>query len=344
MSDVIDNGAEATEESVPGQESADTVIETLEDFDESNESVDSEEGSEEVVDVEEASDEDLEEVLEDDDASEEDKEAAVEEIKRRMTLKIHGEERELNLDSDDDLELLRQMAQKGEGADSKFQEAAQMRKQMEALANLLQEDPMEAMRRIGHDPEELAQKYVEQRLEDMKLSPEQKRIKELETKLKAEEDAKEELARERAAAERMRIEEQYAEQVDMDISTALEASKLPRSPYVVDRIINTMAAAIDQGYEDITVAEVVPYVEQKMIKELQDMYAAMPEDTVEELLGKGTLDRMRKKRINTVKKAKNTAKEIKNTGQSEVRKAEAKDKKEAKPLNSKDFFKNLGSY
>lgn len=338
-------GVQPQETPVSGEDSANEVIDSIESA--SQQAQDEGHITEDVsddVDVEDASDEELEDVLDDDSASDVEKQEAKKELTRRLKLKIRGEERELDLSNDDDIALLQEMAQKGEGADSKFQEAATMRKQMEKLADLLQKNPMEALKRIGHDPEELAQKYVERRLEEMKLSPEQKRIKELEERLAKEEEAKKELEQKKQEQEKARLEEQYARKIDEDITSALEKSKLPRSAYVVDRIVNTMAAAIENGYEDVSVADVVPYVEEKMVKELQEMYDAMPEEVIEQLLGKNTMERMRKRRINRAKKKVASPSEIKPTGETEVKKAREAQEREDKALNSKDFFKNIGSY
>ena len=105
-----------------------------------------------------------------------------------------------------------------------------------------------------------------------------------------------------------------------------------------------MAAAIHNGYEDVTVADVVPYVKEQVFQELQEMNKALPDDVIDSLLGKDVLDRRRQRRVKRAKKKVETPSEIKQTGEAEVKKAQAQAAKEDKPKSSKDFFKSIGSY
>ena len=123
-------------------DAADEVIETMDSNEENSEegSYEGNEGDEfvesegEAVDAEDASDEELKDVLEDDDASTEDKKEAVAELSKRISMKINGKDEEFDLADDDHIAKLKSMAQKGEGADQKFQEAADLKKKMEAFA------------------------------------------------------------------------------------------------------------------------------------------------------------------------------------------------------------------
>jgi len=345
MSEVHDAGAPAAENTP--EQSAEEVISTVDEATEAssgNVDVGGEEVYEEdAVDVEEASDEELAEVLADGESSEEEVAEAQEELVRRLSLKINGKETEFDLSSDDDLEKLREFAQKGEGADQKFQEAAQLRKQMESFVQLMQEDPIKALQELGHDPDMIAEAHMQKRIEEMKKSPEQLELEKLRAEIEQERKKAEKLENEKFEAEQARIQEEYSRQLDVDITNALESSELPKSAYVVKRLAENLIIGLEKN-PDITVADVLPVVEKQIKGEIQQMFGAMPEDVIERILGDETSNRLRKRRLKRMKKTPQTASQVKPTGQSEIKKAQAEAAKSEKPKNAKDFFKNIGSY
>lgn len=342
MSDIHDAGAPAADPTP--EQAAEAVIDSVS---EANEEVAQASGeelvSEESVDVEEASDEELAEVLADGESSEEEVAEAQEELVRRLSLKINGKEQEFDLSSDSDLERLREFAQKGEGADQKFQEAAQMRKQMESFVELMQQDPIRALQELGHDPDKIAEMHMQKRIEEMQKSPEQLELEKLRAEIEKERKKAEQLENEKFEAEQARIQEEYSRQLDIEITDALETSELPKSAYVVKRLAENLMLGLEKN-PDITVADVLPIVEKQIKGEIQQMFGAMPEDVIEGILGEDTSNRLRKRRLKRMKKAPETASQVKATGQSEIKKAQAEAAKEKKPASAKDFFKNIGSY
>lgn len=294
--------------------------------------------SDEGLEASEASDSELEDIIDDEEASEEEVQEAKQELAKRMSLKINGKEQEFDLGNDADIERLKQFAQKGEGADQKFQEAAKIRKQMEAFVTLMQQDPIKALQQLGHDPDDLAEKHMQRRIEEMQKSPEQLEREKIQKELEDMRKEKERLENEKFESEQMRLQEEYARQLDQELSEALEESKLPRSPYVVKRIAENLRLAI-QKKPDISVKDILPVVERQITSEIQQMFGALPEDVIEQLLGNDVSNRLRKRRLNKMKKAVDTASSIKPTGAAEINKAKAQE--ETSPVSVKDFFKNI---
>lgn len=341
MSDIND-AAPAAEEALSGPEaSAEEVIGSIEESDGAHAgNVD----AGEELDTAEASDEELEDVLDDENASDEEKEDAVQELKKRLKLKVNGKEIEEEIDFNDE-DRLREILQKGHAADSKFQEAANLRKQMEQFVQLMQSDPIRALRELGHDPDDIAEKHMKHRLEEMQLSPEQRRVNELNAKLEKMEAEKKALEEEKLQEQQSRAQQEYERQLDKEMTEALESSTLPKSPYVVKRIAETMMAALDSAEEgqEIRVADVLPHVEKSIKSEIQQMFGALPGDVIEKILGDNVTSKMRKYRRSKIKKTPETASSVKATGNAEI-KANADSKKEDKPSSAKDFFSNIGSY
>lgn len=262
------------------------------------------------------------------------------ELKKKLKLKVRGKEREEEIDFNDD-EKLRKMLEKAYGADETFQEASKTRKQMEAFAKLLQEDPVEALRHFGHDVDAIAQKYLESRIEEMQKSPEQLELEKLRKEVEKERKARERIEQERIEAQKAQIEQEYARKLDDEITGSLAKANLPKSPYVVKRIAENLMIALQKGYTDVSVDDVLPVVDKQIKSELRDFFGALPEDVFEQILGNDVVTKLRKQRVAKAKQAPVTASSVKPTGVSEALKAETVKKEEK--LSSKDFFRRLGT-
>ena len=266
--------------------------------------------------------------------------AAVQEMKKRLKLKVDGREVEEEIDFNNE-DYLREMLQKGKSADSKFQKASQMEKEMKQLIKLFQEDPYEALMRMGHDPDLLAEKRIEQKIKELEKSPEQIEREKLQKELEKERKIREKLEQEKLDAEKARVAAEYSRKLDTEITEALASSKLPKSPYVVKRLAENLMQAMRMGYDDVSVKDVLPVVEKQIHGEIQQMFGAMPEDVIEQILGQDVSDKLRKRRLNKMKAAPEST--VKATGTAET-KAKAAASEKPKPIDPKDFWKKLGDY
>lgn len=332
MSDSKTAAPAAQETSTPEQ-SAEKVLATIP----SNEAEVDSEGSE-AIDASEASDAELEEIQNSEEATTEEKKEAVAELKKRMKFRINGREVEKEIDFNDE-DALRELLQKGFAADERFQTASQLEKKMKQFAEALQEDPFEALRAAGHDPDKLTESYMKKRVEELAKSPEQLQLEKLQKEIEKERKMREQLENEKLTAEQQKVEAEYSRQLDEEITSALTSSELPKSPYVVKRIAENLMLAIEKGNEDVSVQDVLPIVERQIKQEIQQMFEAMPEDVIEKVLGNNVSNKLRKRRLSGMKKAPDTASGVKQTGQAELKKSQPKE--EAKPVKARDFFKNF---
>lgn len=265
--------------------------------------------------------------------------AQVQEMKRRLKLKVDGREIEEEVDLNNE-DYLREMLQKGKSADSKFQKASKIEKDMKDLIKLFQEDPYEALVKMGHDPDVLAEKRIEQKIKEMEKSPEQLQLEKLQKELEKKDKVLKQIEQEKLEAEKAKVYEEFSRQLDTEITDALSSSTLPKSPYVVSRLAQTMMDAIGMGYADVRPQDILPVVEKQIRSEIQQMFGVMPEDVIEEMLGKDVSEKLRKSRLKKMKSAPETANAIKATG-----KAEEKVKSSEKTkVNAIDFWKKFGDY
>jgi len=331
----VPNPNPGSSEVVSGEASAQEVMNGVDHADQESQEIEHLE-----LDAEKASEEELEEVLEDNSASDQEKKQAAKELKKRLKLKVNGREIEEEIDFNDD-DKLRELLQKGYAADSKFQEAAGLKKQMQAFVQLMQQDPIQALQKLGHDPDKIAEMHMQKRIEEMQKSPEQIAQEKMQKELEALKAEKELLEKEKFDAEQKRVQDQYARQLDEEITSGLKNSELPKSPYVVKRIAELMMLGLSKN-KNISVQDVLPIAEKQIKGEIQQMFAAMPEEIIEKILGQDVSNKLRKRRLNKMKKSVETASQVKQTGKAEINANKAKET--VKPVNSKDFFKKIGSY
>lgn len=225
-------------------------------------------------------------------------------LKKKYSLTVNGKQKDVELDLDNDEDVKRYL-QKAYGADEKFQEAAMTRKQAEALVEMLRKDPLSVLSHpeLGIDVRALAQRVINQELEEMSLSPEQKRLKEMEGELTKYKEAQKKAEDAARKSEMDRMDREQAMALDEEITSALSSTTLPKSPYVVKRVADAMIEAIGLGYENVTPAQVMSYVEAQVKSEIADMFGSAPDKVFEEIVGKGRLDKYRKDRVAKAKTA-----------------------------------------
>lgn len=258
-------------------------------------------------------------------------------IKKAYKLKVDGKDVDV-----DEAELIKR-AQMGFSADAKWQEAATIKKQMEGFLTLLQQDPSEALARLGMDVDDLAERHIQRRIEEMKKTPEQlereKLQKEIE-KYKKESEMRQKQARDE---EIQRLQSKFSVEIENDISSALEdaTSGLPKSPYVIKRVADLLILAMQKGKKDVRARDVLPMIKEEVRNELREMYNVVPDDMFEEMVGKDRLTKYRKGKIKKPKAPTASASDVKSTGQAEMK--ANKETKETPRIRAKDFFNKLGS-
>lgn len=236
-------------------------------------------------------------------------EAEIKKALKSYDLKVNGKSKKIDIDMDNDEEVKKYL-QKAMASDEKFQEASQYKRQAEQLVEMLQNDPLSILRNpaLGLDIRKLAEQVLLQDLEDQQKSPEQKKIEEYERKLKEYEDRKTKEDDERKSAQLREATMRQTQEIENSMLSALEKSDFPPEPFFVRRVADVMAAAVESGWEDVTIEDIMPYVESKFKSDFGSLINKHKDPAkLEKLLGKGVLDDYRKANIAKVKKAPTTA-------------------------------------
>jgi hypothetical protein len=234
-------------------------------------------------------------------------ETAKEKAARIKRFKSAGQEMEFNLDDDKSVEELIKLAQLGGGARLSMQEKAELKKQQDRLSKLGKENPKELLKEFGHDPEALAEAILQAKIDELAKSPEQKKQEELQAKYEEAVKKLQEAENQKEAETMNRLQIEAAQSLNQEIVEALEANPvLPKSQLTVKRIAEGLSWAIENGFPQATVKDIIPFVKKEMQKEFQQHVEALPEEFIEEFFGQQIMERLRQSRLKKHKEIKAT--------------------------------------
>lgn len=283
----------------------------------------------EAESVEELQDE-IEQAIEDGASQEE-----VQNMVKQFKLKVNGKEftKEIDLNDEESLKRELQMAHAGRDA---MQRARELEKEYAKAIEELRADPASVFKELGMDFNEISEQHLRAQLEEMNKSPEELEREQMQREL---ERFREEASRAKEESERIQYEQavsQQKQELNHEIEEALSShSDLPPSQKTYQKIAETMMWAIDQGYDDVRVEDVIPVVKNELREEMSTLFEQMPVEMFEQYIGKKNMGRLREQRISRAKKGSEAAK-VKETAIESV-KQESK-----KKIRAKDYFRNLG--
>lgn len=225
-------------------------------------------------------------------------------LKKKLKIKVDGIETEEEVNFEDE-EGLKKHLQKSKAFDKRAKEYASLRNTVESLMAELQSDPEAAMRKLGKDPEKMAEEILKRKIAEMEKSPEQVEREKMQKELEDLRTEKKRSEEERQNLELEKMRNQYATEIENDITNAISGSSLPKgNPRVVKRIAQTMYQVMEMKdakgepmYPDVKVKDVLPIVEKEWKEELRSYFDSSAEDMIEELVGKHNLEKLRKKRL-----------------------------------------------
>lgn len=274
-------------------------------------------------------------------------EAAVEAKKeaariRKLKLKVDGQEleEELPFELDDNPEVVEYMTrqlQLSKAAQKRMAESSQLQKEVKYFLEELRKNPKKVLAdpSIGIDVKQLAAQIIEEEIANAQKSPEQLEKERLENELKSLQEEREREREEAREKEFARLQEIEYERYDTLISKAIETSDLPKSPYVVKKIADYMLLGLNEGI-DVSPEDVLPLVRDEIQNDLRDMFAVMPDEVIEKIVGKDVFNRVRKKNVAKAKSAPQPVKSaIKDTGVSTKASSTSSD---AQKKTFRDFF------
>lgn len=197
-------------------------------------------------------------------------------------------------------------AQKGMGADSKYQEAAALRKQATAALEALKTNPTEAFKLLGTDARKWAQEYLEEVASDAMLTPEQKRDRDERNDLKSKAKELEELKKAKEEEGNKVVRERIEKELSEKVIGALETSGLPKTKEVVKRIAQKMITWREAGFKQVQPADVIADVKKEYMEDLKALLGGAGEDQLEAFLGEESVKKLIKSRNKKIESKQGT--------------------------------------
>ena len=264
--------------------------------------------------------------------------ASEEEVKsmiKSFELKVNGKTftKELDLSDEDAVKRELQKAYAGQQA---MQKVRELEKSYEQALSELQSNPAKFLSEMGMDFDELSYNHLKSLNEQMQKSPEELAREQMQQELEEARAEAQRLKEEKESAEYERIYAEQQKALNDEIETALSAHKdLPPSQKTFQRIAETMLWAMENGFEDVKVDDVIPTVKAEIEKEMQSMFNDMPLEFYDKFIGKQNMEKLRQARLSKVKANPEQLK-VKETA------TETPKEKKTKKIKTSDYFKNLG--
>ena len=258
---------------------------------------------------------------------------------RELKLKVDGKDFVEKLPfelPEEAAEYMTKQLQMSKAASKRMAEHADLQKQINSFITDLRKDPRKILSdpNIGIDLKQLAASVIEDEIERSKKSPEQLEKEKLEQRLR---DIEAERAKEKEEMQKQQFEllqSQAYDEYDKQITSAIEGSKLPKSPYIVKKVADYMLMGLQEGL-DIQASDVLPLVEEEMHSDLKQMFEVLPEDVIERLVGKETISKLRKKNVAKAKAAVAAP----NTQVKDIGLTPKKEEKPAKKMTFRQYLK-----
>lgn len=331
MSDASSSASPAAEQLSALNQSSGETQESQE-----NNSNSSGEGQVEAVQAEAA------EILADPTATKAEK-AEAKKMLKSLKIKFNGKEYDEQLpfeipDNPEAIKYMQNKLQMDKLARVKSQESANQQKMMTEFMDALKKDPRKVLSdpSIGVDLKRIAAELIEEEIENSRKSPEQLEKEKLEAELKAMKDEREKEKEEFNKRELERLQQQEFERYDMLMSKAIEGSDLPKSPYIIKKMADYMLMGLQSGI-DVSPEDVLPLVREEMQNDLREMFAVMPEEVIESIVGKETINRIRKKNLQRAKQAGSTQ-QASQAKPKDIGASSSKQDAPGKKVKARDFF------
>jgi hypothetical protein len=215
-------------------------------------------------------------------------------------VKVDGKEELVDED-----ELLRTYA-KAKGAEAKFREAAEMKKQVEQFMEAFKKDPLSLLMQEGLpvDRKSLGEKLLLAELEREMLTPEQRKLQEYEAKLKDFESKEQQIKREAEERETEQKREMKRQEISQMFTKAMEITPLSKAPetaqFAMEDMAKLMRIAKERGIE-VGPEELAKHAESKYYKGMRALADHLDAKSLIEVLGPEITKKLRKHDLEQLK-------------------------------------------
>jgi len=223
----------------------------------------------------------------------------VQPVEKKYKLKVNGRDMEFP-----EAEMIKR-AQKAEAADERFRLASEKEKKtgdLESFAKALEGGDTNALeKRLGPDKfRKMAEQYLLKYIEHQQLSPEQRRVLELEGQLKAREEQDAEAKTAKDQELQQIYSQKAAEDIDRELEETLKALGKKPTPRLVARIAEYMLSTLETKGERMPAKRALERTMADMKSDYAEYFADLPVEELRTMLSKNQLAALRKADIEAV--------------------------------------------
>lgn len=205
-------------------------------------------------------------------------------------------------DTEYDETTLRSMIEKSKGADKKFLEAAQARKEAMRFFKMAKENPREFLEKTGHDPKKFSYDEVAKDIQDKLRDPREVELEKAQARLK-EFEAKEAAEKERIQQEKLsRQAKALEERMHSQAIKALEAHPaLPKNGFTVAKMAKYLEVVQQKTGELLSFEDVAGVIEADIRGEVKGIVNGATAEQLIELIGEQGAEAIRQYYLNKLK-------------------------------------------
>jgi hypothetical protein len=194
------------------------------------------------------------------------------------------------------MDELTKIAQKGLGAERKFQEAASIRKSAEKLVATLKDNPIEILRHpaLRDKMLEAAQELIFEQIQSEQMTAEERSRLQEKEELERYRRSEQERKAQDEAKQREDLKNKYRQDYERQFIEALNAGGIPKSDWAVTRMAQYMRQALQKGMTNITPADVAHMVKRDWQQAQSELYGQLDGDKLIEMLGPDIAEKIRK--------------------------------------------------
>jgi len=214
-----------------------------------------------------------------------------EKIRLKFKTKIDDIEEEVELDEDQ----IKRDYQRMKASDKRFQEASTLRKQADEFISKLKDKQglIEVLRQAGHDPRALAEEFLGNELRVELMTPEQKRIYELERDLFITRQTQKQRDDQEMSAKEAQATEKLSQQMNQEIIEALKSANIPQEAYSVRRMADIIRNGFSHG-EVISWSDAAKILERDIKTQVSSVVKKMSPEKILETFGEEVANTIRK--------------------------------------------------
>lgn len=181
----------------------------------------------------------------------------------------------------------------------KAQTAAELSRKQSEFEQSFKSNPKAVLKQFGIDPDEFAEATLAEKLEMLEMSPEQKRLREIEAENKRYKEQEEQRQKKEQSDREMKEESEARSSLDKQIAEAWKESGLPNDTFYVKQIAALMRDSVKMTQarklpRPLTPKESALIVKERFEASLPRIVSQMdPEGILKLIGGKGTFDKLR---------------------------------------------------